>query len=511
MTRIIALVLAVFAASPSYSQNSATGEDIILASIEALGEGDPVRAAQLAEIILAVKPNNLDALILRSRAALAMEDWDTAQALAKQAYRSTENRNAKFSTARLAAIAHGNAGEDTRGQLWLRRARQFAPDEERAAQVAQEFQLLARRNPWSTSLQFGITPSSNVNGGSTEESLFAPSTGRVFDFSVDARDLPGLEITGGLQSTYRLSVTENAATFLTFGGNFRAIALQQSAVDKENDKRLAVVERAAEAAELALVGINEERAQYAEGEPIPDELFGRFASATTAVNGPANFEEQVVKGRDFSSVSISAGVLHRRILQEGWEPTSFRLDLNRLWYSGDPLSWQYSASVAHTVPLSDELDLTFRISQTGRQVFEFDGNDAYSVKSADGRVGLSYQFANKDRLSVSLNATEADSSNASRDYSQRGIYADYAFGRAFAGMQLGVGLGYNQRDYGFDGIVGLDRADDIYSFNARSQFTEIEYYGFQPVISLNASRTESVNERFDVDTVRIGFDLRSSF
>ena len=155
--------------------------------------------------------------------------------------------------------------------------------------------------------------------------------------------------------------------------------------------------------------------------------------------------------------------------------------------------------------------MSFRLAKTGREVFARDNNDAYSVDSWDGRAGLSFQLANTDRISVSFDVKKSESTNDNNDYRQRGIYADYAFGRAFAGVQLGIGLGISERDYGFDRLVFLDRKDEIYTFNARARFTEIEYYGFQPEVSLNASRTDSVNSRYDTDTVRIGFDLRSSF
>jgi tetratricopeptide (TPR) repeat protein len=514
MTRIIALILAVFAASPSHAQTTVKGADIVRASAAALVAGDAVRAAQLAEVILAVKPNDLEALILRARAALALEDFETAKALSKRAYRATDNGAVKFSTARVAAVAHANAGEDTRAQLWLRRARQFAPDEERSNQVAQEFQVLARRNPWTTNLQFGITPSSNVNGGSTEDTLFSPlvalfnGTG-ISNISVDGRDLPGLEITGGLQSSYRLNASENSATFLSFGANVRRVVLQQSAIDEENAKERARVEQEAAEATVELARLEAEIAALPEGEPIPDDLRNARALASSASRRV--YTDQDVSGREFSSAAISAGILHRRILQDGWDPTTFRLDLNRTWYAGDPLSWRYTASVGQTVPISDQLRLNFRVAASGREVFARNDSARYSVDSNDARVGLTYRLANRDQISVSFDVKDSRSSNANNDYDQRGLYADYAFGRSFAGVQLGIGVGISERDYGFDGIVGLDRTDDIYTLNARARLTEIEYYGFQPEISLNASRTNSVNPRFDTDTLRIGFDLRSSF
>lgn len=477
MIRITALALAVLAASPSYSQTSATGQEIVLASATALQEGNPARAAQLAEVILAVKPNDLDALILRSRAALAMQDYATAQILAKRAFRSTNNPNVKFSTARLVAISHADAGEDTRGQLWLRRARQFAPDEERAEQVAQEFQLLARRNPWSTSLQFGITPSSNVNGGTAEDTYFSSLIDFLTDgqagnvvVSIDGRDLPGLEFTGGLRSSYLLGAQEKSATFLNFGANFRAIALQQSAVDAENDKERARVE----------------------------------ASGLT-------YTDQVVKGSDFSYYAVSSGLLHRRILNDGWDPTSFQLDLSRAWYAGDPLSWQYTASVSQSVPISDQFSLRFRAAKQQRNVFERDDRDPYEVDSLQGSVGATYQFENQNTLSVSFNFEDSDSSSFNSDYTQRGIYADIAIAEPVAGMQFGFGLGYSERKLGFDPDISENRVNETISLNARTRFTQIEYYGFQPEISVNASRSISENTRYDYDTVRIGFDLRSSF
>ena len=514
MTRTIALILALFAAGPSHAQSSATGQQIVQASAAALTEGNAVQAAQLADIILAVKPNDLDALILRSRAALAMGDLETAKALSKQAFRVSDNKAVKFGMARLAAIAHAEGGEDTRAQLWLRRARQFAPDEERAAQVGQEFRQLANRNPWSTSLQFGVTPSSNVNGGSQEDTLFVPGfvgflgSDGFLDLSVDARDLPGLEILGGFQSTYRLNASRTSATFLNIGGNFRGVVLQQSVVDRENDKERQRVENEAAAASLLIDDLTAEFDALPDGEAKDD---ARLRLQNAIATAEDVYEDQNVNGSDFSSGSVSAGVLHRRILKEGWDPTSFRLELSHTWYAGDPLSWRYTASVNQTVSISDDVTLSFRLARSDREVFERDDADGYTVNSYDARAGLTYQLANADRVSVSFDLKDSRSTNANSDYDQRGIYADYAFGQSYAGMRFGIGFGVSERDYGIDQIAGLDRVDTIYSLNARTRFTEVEFYGFQPEISLNASRTDSVNSRYDTDTVRIGFDLRSSF
>lgn len=513
MTRIVAFVLAVMAASPSFAQSSATGDDIIRASAAALNDGDAVRAAQLADVILTIKPDDLDGLVLRARAALAMGDVVTAKALAKRAFRITNDGALKFSTARLAAIAHAEAGEDSRAQLWLRRARQFAPDPARAEQVAQEFQLLANRNPWTTNLQFSVTPSSNVNGGSSEDTLFSPGIAQLFgngitNLSVDARDLAGLEIVGGFQSSYRLSAQQTSATFLNFGANFRAVALQPGVVDAENDKERARVEAAAAAAAIRRDALLAQAAELPEGDERADlELDALIANAI------ANrvYTDQDVTGRDFSSASISGGVVHQRILQDGWNPTTFRLDLNRTWSAGEPLSWQYSPSISQSVTIADNMALNFQLAQTERQVFETDSRDRHDVSSTSGRAGLTYLLENKDRLSVLLDFAESSSTNANSDFSERGIFVDYAIAQPVAGMQFGFGLGYSERDFGFDNIVALDRTDDIITLNARTRFTNIEYYGFQPEISVNANRTNSVNPRFDTDTVRIGFDLRSSF
>ncbi|SEW23185.1 Protein of unknown function [Cognatiyoonia koreensis] len=509
MKNWMALALVALLATPATAQQARlTPDEVRAASAGFLADGRPEVAAELADLLLAENPNDTDALIVRARAALDLSDFDTAATVAKRAYRSTSNPTVKYVTARLAALAHAEQREDTFAQLWLRRARQFAPDAANAEQVARDYRFLAERNPWSTRLQFGITPSSNVNNGSSEDTLFIPSLGGSSVLSLDARALPGLEIFGGFSSNYRLSLNQKSATFLNFSGNFRTAVLQQSAIDDENAKERERVENQAAAAAIR----RDELLAQAELLPIGAERQNILFEALIQDSiSQRTFEAQDVSGSDFSSIVLGTGVTHRRILFEGWDPTTFRLNTGYTWYAGDPLSWKYGGSVSQNYDVADNIELSFQIGAEKRNILERDDDDPYGVTKIDGRVAAAFALANNDVVSVSFDVAKSESSNANSDFEQVSIYADYGFGRSFGGVLFGIGVGYSEKDFGFDGLSQRNRVDEIISVNARARFTDFEFYGFQPEISFNGTTTESVNARYDTDTFRIGFDLRSSF
>ncbi|MDG1868800.1 MAG: hypothetical protein P8J00_13885 [Yoonia sp.] len=113
------------------------------------------------------------------------------------------------------AIAHTRLENFTRAQLWLRRAAQYAPDDATKAVVAKDFRTVRERNPWSSSLRFGIFPRSNINNGSTAEIYYLPGLDFPLTLQPSSRALSRFEISGGFSSQYRLHLDDVSATFLT--------------------------------------------------------------------------------------------------------------------------------------------------------------------------------------------------------------------------------------------------------------------------------------------------------
>lgn len=130
LIRSLSIALALVVAQPVFAQTA--GDQMsrteFLAFGVALVRDDRAQdAANVADSLLASRPNDASALILRTEAAIKLGNYANAAKFAGRAYRNANSNNQKFGAARLAALAHSQLEQDTRAQLWLRRAREFAP------------------------------------------------------------------------------------------------------------------------------------------------------------------------------------------------------------------------------------------------------------------------------------------------------------------------------------------------------------------------------------------------
>lgn len=420
-----------------------------------LRAGQAQDAVKVADSLLARDAEDVSALILRTEAAIAMRDYAAAVKFGRQAYRNASNSNRKFAAARLVALAHSQSKNDTLAQLWLRRARQFSPDAQTAQGIAKDYQFLRKRNPWSTQLRFGITPSTNINNGSANETtqLF----GLPFEFQLDgeARALSGLQISGGFDTRYRLSQSNDAITFLTLSADMRTYVMSSAAK-----------------------------------EQAPD-----------------------AKGNDFGDANLSFGINHKRILSEGANPTDFLLQFGQAWFNGDDFNDILADSrfaqvgAAHSWNVGED-DLITATLSLRKDVYTDGDPDAQSVAFS---TRWTHQRDNDDRVSLRINAVEKKSENPENDYTSMSYSALYDIAKPIYGMRFGFGANYATRDYDASSYAPGPREDRTYGLTMSMELTKVEFYGFRPVINMEVSRNENSINLFDRDYSNLGFDLRSSF
>ena len=97
------------------------------------------------------------------------------------------------------------------------------------------------------------------------------------------------------------------------------------------------------------------------------------------------------------------------------------------------------------------------------------------------------------------------------DYLSVTYGANYDIAKPFNGMQLGFGIESETRDFDASVYAPGPREDKLIGLNVSATFTNVEYYGFQPVVTVEARRNDSSVDLFDRDYVNVGFDLRSAF
>lgn len=342
-----------------------------------LRENQSQDAANIADVLLATQPNDANALVLRAEAAIGLGDFEGGARFAAQAYRFATSDAQKFGAAQLVALSHAQLKQDTRAQMWLRRARQYAPNKAAADGIAKDYQFLRNRNPWASSLRFGLTPSSNVNNGSAKSS--SQLLGLPFEFNLDgeARALSGWQISGGFDLEYRVSTTDASATFATLSADYRTYLLSKAAQ----------------------------------------------IQAPNAI------------GSNFADGSLSFGITHKQIMIEGSKPTEFSLKAGQVWFGGTPNSEFLDARILQTWDIGKRDALNVSVSRQSR-LSSVENNPVLS--QIDGLSARWFHaLANNDRLVLGATFNKSTSEDSDSVFETKGYSASYSLSRPIYGLALG--------------------------------------------------------------------------
>lgn len=230
-------MVAVLWAAPLASQQSISVGQVQQIAVAAIQAGEARIAVDAASALLERAPTAPGVLILRTEAALTANDFHGAIEFGRQAHWNARTSSQRFAAARLIALAHSRLGQDTRAQGWLRLARQDAPNDETRAEVARDFRFLRARNPLAVNLRFSVTPTTNVNNGSSVDEDEAITLFGLNGFLLDgeARALSGWEVSGSTNLQYRVRNDETSATFLTASLAARTYVLTENAQEQAGD------------------------------------------------------------------------------------------------------------------------------------------------------------------------------------------------------------------------------------------------------------------------------------
>lgn len=447
-------------AAPAFSQTVSLSPDQVRGlAAQALANNDPQAAAFATDALLRQFPDDPVALNLRAQASLMMRDYAGAAAIGQRAFLNSNSDGQRYGAARLTAFAHAEQQQDSRAQLWLRAARQFAPTEAEAEAVARDYQAVSRRNPLSINLRFGITPSTNINSGSSNSETnlfdFRDQNGNpiLFDLSEDAQALSGWEYAASASLRYRVRTDQTSATFLDFGISGQTYSLTESSQERAN-------------------------------------------------SGNAS-----VKGSDFSNATLNFGVSHRFILAPDANVTDVSLSFAKSWFGGDPSRLFLTASASHSFSITDTSQFT--VSGYGQRQERISNGDEVAVLD----ISSTYSTAIQNIGSVSFGIGLRDSAAEDDDEDFEAIRYQIGFSPAadFNGVNFGFNLSYEEREFDFVRLVGGPRSDTITTLGMRAVFSDVEYFGFRPVLTAETTRQESNSGLFDRDYSEFGFDIVSSF
>lgn len=416
--------------------------------------GQPDGARQIAEALLQADPNDSQAAVILAQAQLRLGNQPEARQAARHAWRTADTQRQKFIAAMTMADILAAEESYTRSQFWVRRAIQTAPGPQSEMVAVEAFRLVRQENPLAIELNFGATPSSNVNSGNSNRTInfaFLPGVLGELQFEVppNERPLSGLELSLQTDLRYRIARTDRSRTSLEFGLYGRGYIMSESA-----------------------------RAS------APD-----------------------VTGESLSFAQASVGLLHQWVPEGGENPFSASLTYSHAWYGGEAYRYEIDATLGTQFTLSDAQSL----SLAGSMRYSHTLASQSDVMTYSLRGRWSYALDNDDILGVTGQFAKATSDVDDLAYDAVTLGLNYDFGDILPGIDLAASWTEQYRVYEGSRFDPAGREDRISTLGLNLGLQDIEFYGFEPVVSLQGRTTDSSVARFDTEGAQIGINLRSSF
>jgi len=433
------------------------------AASEALRHGDAQRAFAFSDALVNRDGTDRTALLIRSRSARDLGNYDIARTSARSAWKLAETSEQKYASSLVMAQALSSAGNRTRAQLWLRRAAHHAPDETLENRAIRDFRYVKSRNPLKTQLSFSVSPNSNINNGTKEHGESILNLGA-------SRPLSGLEYSFGVNTQYRFRETQTRAHDLTFSAKYYHYSLSDSAKRQQEED----------------------------------------AAADPAI--------RIYEGKDFAFGYYEIGYAQKGKNFDHRGEFSFSGQAGHTWYGGDPYTQYLQLNGGQRYKLNNGHDIGANL--TLRR------NSGITTADTDEiRASLSYGFATRSGsyLRTSLGIREAISTHSTHvpndEFREISLSADYWFGQPILGASANLGLSVRQRVY--DDYLTVIGGTNLFSRGEREDrslavdftltFREIDYYGFNPTMTVSAATTNSNQSRYNIDRFGVNFGIRSAF
>ncbi|MBU2983219.1 DUF560 domain-containing protein [Lentibacter algarum] len=371
-----------------------------------------------------------------------------AKFAARRAFRTAKRDKDRFTAAYIMSGILKAEGKFQQSQLWLRRAGQ-ATDEERLQNAARgEFRRVRALNPWTLTFGLTVTPTSNVNGGPND------NTYTIGDFVfVDDTAVP----LSGFEIGARFGVKRR----------FKPQDWGQVSFSLNYDERQYVLSDSAKASQPSARG-----SDYA------------FRS----LQGNLSF--------DFTHKNKAAS-------------SSFDVTLGHHWQKEESLSSYYKLRYGRQNTLSDIARIGYGVSyenqsrkDTAARSTESFGLDGFWLK----------KMPSGDYLRLGFNLAKVDSASSDMAHTAYGFSTGYVRAKPFLKSRLTLGASLHMREYDRLRYASYGvRRDKKLSLSADMLFTEIDYLGFSPSITLRATRNLSNVTLFDSQEFGISFGVKSTF
>lgn len=426
------------------------------AAAVALRHGDTLTAQNFAQALIARDATDMTAHLIKARALRDRGQIAPARAAARTAWQLAETDAEKYSAALITAQVLSSDGKRTLAQLWLRGAVQHAPDDRLKAKAKRDFAYVKRRNPWSTQLSFTFAPNSNINNGSARDRsqlnyLFSESFfGEAVEYSLSgsAQALSGLEIGGAAKSRYRFNETGKTAHDLNFGLSYRTFAL----------------------------------------------------------SGSAKEQAPSLSGSDFAFGTASLGYGYKQINYERRGEFALDLETGQSWYGGARYATYLRGAMQQS--LSPTADQRYRFGVNAERQW---GQATPDMDSFGASASMTRRYDNGHLGYVGLRITTTQSASVQSEYDEVELRTGFVLGTPVMGAAVQLGVGASLRDYDASPHSRDGRQDRRIFADVTATFEQIDYYGFNPSVTLSAAHTDSNIGIFDTQRLGISLGIKSAF
>ena len=420
-------------------------------AFEAAQAGFAQQALIYTDLLLQRDAKDSTALTIRAQALRALGRTAEAQVAAKLAWQHAQSQNGRYGAAMAMAQALSTEGRRTAAQLWLRRAAEVAPNARAYAIARRDFGYVKSRNPWVLQLDASAAPSSNVNNGSSNSQMTVGSLPILFDIPPDQQALSGFQFGLGLTATYRFSPTApNRQTEARIGLMAQGVALSGDAKDKAPD----------------------------------------------------------AKAQDYTYTALEFGLTqHRGLDAAGKNVLHISGTAGHNWYGDDDLSNYLRLSLALDHKLQNGTSLNFGIA--GDHTARLD-RPIQSFERLTATAGYSFALG-ANRMSVAIEGAQTTSDSAEVRNDAVTLSLGWKKAEPVAGLILSGGLDLTRQVFGDSRYVLGGREDDKVTAQLQMGFQNVEYMGFSPVVTMQATQVESNTAQNARRNLGLTVGIQSSF
>lgn len=436
------------------AQVTLNADELRQAAVVALQGGDGETARRYAEALLARDEHDLNAFLILARASRDTGDTRTARSAARSAWALSETDAEKYSAALITAQVLSSQGKRTRAQLWLRRAAQHAPNDLLRERAKRDFRYVKQRNPWKTDLTFTLAPNTNINNGSARDRS-------RLNYQIS-------EILFGEPIEFDLDDQAQAISGIEIGGSVRTRYRFHQTPTTAHDAKLALSYRTF---------------------TITDDL-----------------EDDSVKGSDFAFGTLSGGYGYRRLNFDRKGEFALDIEGGQTWYSGSRYASYLRTQVQQSYRTSAQRQFRF-----GGELERQWGQATPDLDTIGVSASLTQSFASGNSGYLGIFVTATNSPELTSEYTEVTLRTGLALRKPIMGAAVQFGLGASWRDYDVSRDARDGRQDNRVFADVTATFKDIDYYGFNPSVTLSASSTNSNIGLYDVNRVGLNIGIKSAF